>query len=75
MGFREGLGYVSEANHVVARSFVALSLKELRRKITVAALLGRRKGEEVTVTFLLDNAAQREWDRRQAGVQTSQTSQ
>jgi hypothetical protein len=68
VGFREGLGYVSEANHAVTRSFVAESLRELRRRILVATLMGRRKGEEVQVSFLLDSAARAEWDRTRAAV-------
>jgi hypothetical protein len=69
VGFREGVGFESIANHAVTRSFVAPSLKELRRKITVAVLMGRRTREELMVSFLLDSAAQAEWNRRQgAGV-------
>ena len=68
VGYREAVGFVSEANHAVARSFVAGSLKGLRRKITVATLMGRRKAEEVQVSFLLDPTARAEWDRRRAGV-------
>jgi hypothetical protein len=64
VGFREGVGYVSEASPGVTRSLTALSLMMLRKKIMVAALQGRRPGEEVAVTLLLDAAAQREWDRR-----------
>jgi hypothetical protein len=66
VGFREGVGYVSEANHAVTRSFVAGNLTELRRKITVATLMGRRRGEQVTVAFLLDHAARAEQDRRRS---------
>ena len=67
-GYREGVGFESIANHVVTRSFVAPSLKELRRKTTGAVLMGRRTREELTVAFLLDPAAQQEWDRRRGTV-------
>jgi hypothetical protein len=68
VGFREGVGFESEANHAVTRSFVAESLKELRRKITVATLRKRRKGEDLQVSFALSPAARAEWDRRRGAV-------
>jgi len=68
VGFREGLGYVSEANHTVTRSVSALSLNVLRKRIMVVALQGRKAGEEVAVTLLLDSVAQRECDRRRAAA-------
>lgn len=68
VGFREGVGYVSEANHKVSRSLSALSLNVLRKRILAVAVLGRKPGKEVAVTLLLDNAAQRECDRRRAAA-------
>jgi len=67
IGFREGY-YISEANHQITRSVTALSLKMLRKRLMVIALQGRKAGEEVAVTLLLDNAAQRECDRRRAAA-------
>jgi len=66
VSYREGVGYISEANHAVTRSFVALSLGGLRKRITVAALLGRRPNEQIAVLLDLDRAAQREHERRRA---------
>jgi hypothetical protein len=68
VGFKPGVGYVSEANHRVTRSISALSLMVLRKKLMVVALQGRKPGEEVAVTLLLDSAAQRECDRRRAAA-------
>ena len=68
VGFKPGVGYVSEANHTITRSVSALSLNVLRKRIMVVALQGRKAGEEVAVTLLLDNAAQRECDRRRAAA-------
>ena len=65
---REGVGFESIANHAVTRSFVAPSLKELRRKITVSVLMGRKMREELIVSFLLDHTARAEWARMQAQV-------
>jgi len=64
VGYREGVGYISEANHKITRSVSALSLQVLRKKLMVAALQRRVPGEEIALTLLLDAAAQREWDRR-----------
>jgi len=71
VGFREGVGFESTASHQVTRSFAAADLKELRRKITAATLMKRRKGEDLMVSFLLDSAARRELDRKRAGVEVS----
>ena len=68
VSFKSGVGYVSEANHAVTRSLSALSLMMLRKKIMVVALERRKAGEEVAVTLLLDNAAQRECDRRRVAA-------
>ena len=65
VSFRGGV-FVSEANHTITRSLTALSLKMLRNM--VVALQSRQAGEEISLTLLLDSAAQREWDRRRATV-------
>jgi hypothetical protein len=44
VGFRPGVGYVSEASHTVTRSVSALSLMVLRKKLMVVALQGRKPG-------------------------------
>jgi hypothetical protein len=62
--YRENVGFESTASHEVGRSYVADSLRELRRKITVATLMKRRKGEDLIMGFTLDPAARAEWDRR-----------
>jgi len=56
VSYREGVGYISEANHAVTRSFVALSLGGVRKRIT----------EQIAVLLDLDRAAQREHERRRA---------
>ena len=66
VSYREGVGYVSEANHAITRSVTALSLEGLRKRITVAVLLGRRSNEQIAVTLDLDPTAQAEHDRRPA---------
>ena len=50
VSYREGVGYVSEANHAITRSVTALSLEGLRKRIMVVALLGRRSNEQIAVT-------------------------
>src|SRR5262245_59644721 len=70
VSYKAGVGYVSEANHAITRSMTAPSLKELRRKITVVALMGRKANEEISLTLLLDTAAHR---RLQWGVRTAHT--
>ena len=64
--YRDGVGFESTASHEVGRSFVAASLKELRRKIVTATLMKRRKGEDLIVAFTLEPTARAEWDRRRA---------
>jgi hypothetical protein len=66
--FHPGVGYVSVANHVVARSLTALSLEGLRRRVIVATALRRREGEEISVQLELDAAARAELGRRTAAV-------
>lgn len=63
-----GCGLRQRGQPGVTRSLAALSLEGLRKRIMVVALQKRRAGEEVTLTMLLDSAAQREWDRRQGPV-------
>ena len=68
VGFKPGVGYISEANHTVSRSVSALSLNVLRKKLMVVALQRRVAGEEIAVTLLLDAGAEREWNRRRAAA-------
>ena len=68
VGFKPGVGYISEANHKITRSVSALSLMVLRKRLLVVALQRRVAGEEVAVTLLLDAAAEREWNRRRAAL-------
>jgi hypothetical protein len=68
VGFKAGVGYVSEASPGVGRSLTALSLMVLRKKLLAVALQRRKAGEEVAVTLLLDSAAEREWNRRRAAA-------
>jgi hypothetical protein len=62
--YRQNVGFVSQGNHKITRSFVALSLEGLRRKVIVATALKRRPGEEIAVMLDLDEAARAEVERR-----------
>jgi hypothetical protein len=68
VSFKEGVGYVSVANHEITRSVTALSLARLKRRLLAVALQGRPDAK-IKVTLLLDSAAQREYDRRLAAAE------
>lgn len=65
VSFSPSAGYVSAASPKLPRSFTALSLEMLRRRIVIAFLHRWGKPDQpVAVHLTLDAAAQAELDRR-----------
>ena len=61
VGYREGVGFESVANHKITRSFTAPDLNTMHRRLVVAAALQRR--QPVAVQMVLDGSAQAEAER------------
>jgi hypothetical protein len=64
VSFDPARGYTSQACPALNRSFTALSLSVLKKRIQVAAAMQRRADTPVVVELELDRAAGAERDKR-----------